>query len=246
MPWSLLLPVLAAIVVGCGGDVEPPARTPTPLDATTTGTIRGAVRFTGTPPASKALRLNAECAALHDGPVSAGDVRVTDGGVANAFVWIKEGLGDRVFAIPTDPVVLDQRGCIYTPRVAGAQVGQEIRFVNSDPFLHNVHGSPEAQRGWNFGMGIQGSTRSIRLTAAEVPVSIRCDVHPWMQAWLGVVDHPYFAVTGADGTFTLANVPPGDYVVGAWHERFGTLSISIHLDARGTGEAVLTFAPAEN
>jgi plastocyanin len=170
-----------------------------------------------------------ECSAQHEGPVPTGDALVRDGKVQNAFVWISTGLEDRVFAVPTEPVTIDQQGCLYVPRVAGAQVDQTIRFVNSDRTIHNVHGKPKASANWNVALSRQGSDRTIRVDAPEVPISVRCDLHPWMQGWLGVVDHPYFAVTGADGAFTLASVPPGEYTVAVWHERFGRREATVTL-----------------
>lgn len=230
-------------LAACGGDAPPPARTPTPLDRTTTGTITGAVRFEGTPPPQAELQMSsfAECAAQHRGPILAGDVLVKDGKVENAFVWVKEGLGDRVFAVPETAVEVDQVACLYRPRVAGAQVGQVVRFLNSDPLLHNVRGTPKTARPWNVSLARKGATREIRVDRAEVPVSVRCDLHPWMQGWLGVVDHPYFAVTGPDGTFTLPEVPPGEYVVAAWHERLGTHEARVTLAPRGTASVALTL-----
>lgn len=182
----------------------------------------------------------AECAVQHPEPAYGGDVLVRDGRVQNAFVYIQSGLGERVFAIPGEPVEIDQTGCLYAPRVAGAQVGQAIKFVNSDPAIHNVHGSPTTSPGWNFVLARTGLAREIRLGAPEVMVSVRCDLHPWMQAWIGVVDHPYFAVTGPDGSFRLAHVPPGTYTLTAWHERFGVRSQAVELAERA--EAAVTFA----
>jgi plastocyanin len=216
---------------GCGGDAPPPPREPTPLDQSTTGTITGEVRFTGTVPPMGTLNFGSfrECSAQHEGPVPTGDALVRDGKVQNAFVWISTGLEDRVFAVPTEPVTIDQQGCLYVPRVAGAQVDQTIRFVNSDRTIHNVHGKPKASANWNVALSRQGSDRTIRVDAPEVPISVRCDLHPWMQGWLGVVDHPYFAVTGADGAFTLASVPPGEYTVAVWHVRFGRREATVTL-----------------
>ena len=231
--------VCLVLVTSCGRDAPPPPRTPTPLDRTTTGTITGEVRVDGAVPATADVRFGsfAECASQHGGPVAVGDVVVRDGKLANAFVWVKDGLGDRVFAPPAAPVVIDQVGCLYAPRVAGAQVGQTIRFVNGDPLLHNVHGTPAASAAWNVSLARKGAVREIRVDHPEVPVSVRCDLHPWMQAWLGVVDHPYFAVTGADGTFTLPDVPPGDFTVAVWHERLGTRETRVTLPPRGTATA---------
>ena len=231
---------------GCGGDAPPlpPPRVHTPLDLATTGTITGQVRFEGTPPAMKEIRFGsfAECAAQHPGAVSTGDVLVRDGHVQNAFVYIQSGLGERVFAIPETPVEIDQTGCLYAPRVAGAQVGQAIRFVNSDPAVHNVHGSPTSSPAWNFVLSRRGLAREIRLDRPEVMVSVRCDLHPWMQAWIGVVDHPYFAVTGPDGSFRLAHVPPGTYTLTAWHERFGVQDRPVTLGERGEADVTFAFA----
>lgn len=238
--------VLLVVLAACGGGSEPPAapaRQPTPLDRSTTGTISGTVRLTGTPPPMKEIRFGgfAECAAQHTGSVFAGDMLVRDGFVQNAFVYIQSGLGDRVFAIPTTPVEIDQKGCLYAPRVAGAQVGQLVKFVNSDPTLHNVHGTPKDSSAWNFTLARAGLERQIRIDHAEVMVSTRCDLHPWMQGWIGVVDHPYFAVTGPDGAFRLADVPSGTYTVTAWHERFGTQSQQVTVAERGAAETSFTF-----
>jgi hypothetical protein len=245
----MLLAGTLLLAAGCGGGDDgacahrPP---PTPLDRSQTGTITGSVRFVGEPPPQTELRLggDAACAAQHTGPVLAGDVLVRDGRLQNAFVYLKDGLGDRRFAVPSEPVTIDQRGCLYVPRVAGAQVCQPIAFLNSDPTLHNVHGTPEASSAWNFSMSPRASQRSVRLERPEVMVPVRCDVHPWMRGFIGVVDHPYFAVTGPDGAFTLSDVPAGDYVLASWHERFGTREARVHLEARGTAEATLTYGTA--
>ena len=218
-------------------------RAPTPLDRATVGTIGGTVRFAGAPPVQTELNLSssAECAALHDGPVLAGDVLVRDGLVENALVWVAEGLGDRVFAVPDTPVVIDQRKCLFLPRVAAAQVGQPVRFLNSDSLAHNVHGMPDEARGWNFMLGVQGASRDTTIDTAEPAIEIKCDVHPWMTAWLGVFDHPYFAVTGADGSFALADVPPGDYAIAAWHERLGSARATVTLGPKGAERVALTL-----
>lgn len=218
-------------------------REPTPLDHATVGTIAGTVRFAGTPPPQSELNLSssAECAALHEKPVLARDVLVHDGLVENALVWIAEGLGDRVFAVPDQPVVIDQQKCLFVPRVAAAQVGQPVRFLNSDMLAHNVHGMPEHARGWNFMLGVKGASRDTTVETAEPAIEIKCDVHPWMTAWLGVFDHPYFAVTGPEGAFTLPDVPPGDYTIAAWHERLGTARTTVTLGPQGAERVALTL-----
>jgi plastocyanin len=186
----------------------------------------------------------AECAVQHRDPVRAEDLIAEDGKLANAFVWIKDGLGDRVFAIPEAPVEVDQSGCLFQPRVTGARVGQIVRFANGDPLLHNVRGTPRASPGWNASLPRRGATRDVRLDRPEVGVSVRCDLHPWMQSWLAVVDHPYFAVTGADGAYALRDVPPGEYTVAVWHERLGTRETRVTLAPQGTATARFSFTPA--
>lgn len=233
------------LMVACQEEVpKPPPREVTPLDLSTAGTISGQVLFAGPVPEQTVLQLGgwSECAAQHPGGLPyAGDIFVNDGKLQNAVVYVKEGLGDRVFAVPTEPMTIDQKGCVFLPRTAGIQVDQPLRFLNSDPTAHNVHGLPKNSRQWNFSLGVKGSSRTIAVDKAEAMIEIKCDVHPWMKAYIGVFDHPYFALSGADGSFTLKNLPPGEYVVGAWHERFGALSQRISLGAKETKNVVFTF-----
>jgi hypothetical protein len=241
----LVVVVAALLAVACGGASCPERPPPTPLDRATTGAIIGAVTYHGTPPPATPIRMSGDqgCAALHEGPVTAGDVLVQHHRVQNAFVWIREGLGDRVFPAPTAPVEIDQKGCLFVPRVTGAQTCQEIVFLNSDPVLHNVHGFAKESSPWNFSLSQVGSRRAVRVPAPEAMIRVGCDVHPWMQAYVGVVNHPYFVVTGADGAFTLKDVPPGEYVVAAWHERFGTREQRVQVDPRE--EQAIAFAFGE-
>jgi plastocyanin len=242
--WALLA-CLALVACGGGGSETRTARPATPIDPATTGTVQVDVRYSGIPPTMQELRMSSfpECAAQHQGPVLAGDMLVKDGMVENAFVYIKDGLGDRGFAVPTEPVIIDQKGCLYVPHVAGAQVGQPIEFRNSDAMLHNVHGSPKDSSGWNLALPRQGAERTITVDHPEVMISVRCDLHPWMQGWLGVLDHPYFGVSGADGRVTLKDVPAGDYVVGVWHERFGAREAKVTVTPKASAAANVTFGP---
>jgi hypothetical protein len=239
-----LVAVLLALCAGCGGDTPAPSRQATPLDASTTGTITADVKLDGAPPTMDEIRMGgfAECTVKHQGPVPTGDMLVKDGKVQNAFVYIKDGLGDRVFATPTEKVVIDQQGCLYVPRVAGAMVNQPSEFRNSDSTLHNVHGMPKLSSPWNVALPREGTERTIAVTKPEVMISVRCDLHPWMQGWLGVLDHPYFGVSGADGKVTLSNVPPGDYTIGVWHEKFGTREQKVTLPAKGSEAVTFTLA----
>ena len=220
-----------------------PPRQPTPLDLSTVGTISGSVRFEGPVPAQSVMQLGgwSECAAQHEGTVYAGDVLVTNGKLQNALVYIEDGLGERVFAVPEEPVENDQKGCIFLPRIMAIRVDQPLRYLNSDPMAHNVHGLPRNSSHWNFSLGLKGTSRSITVEAEEVGIEVKCDIHGWMRGYLGVFDHPYFALSDQGGTFRLANVPPGEYTLATWHERFGTVSQKVVLPEKGEAEVTLTF-----
>ena len=232
------------LVTGCGGGGDGRCATPrtaTPIDPATAGAITGTVTFDGAPPAMDELRLTGECASRHSGPVPTGDLIVHDGHLANVFVYVSDGLGARTFAVASTSVTIDQKGCLYEPHVIAAQTCQPIRFVNSDAFLHNVHGTPSQSPAWNFGMSVRGSERTVKIDHPEVMVEVRCDVHPWMHAYIGVLDHPYSAVTGPDGRFALNGLPPGDYVVRAWHERLGTRDSKVSIAAGETKDVAFAY-----
>jgi len=237
---------LATLIMtsSCSSEGEKPAeRQATPLDLSTVGAINGQVRFDGQPPPQSTVDVSSagECAKAQR-IVPAGDVLVKDGKVQNAMVYVKDGLGDRVFAPPDTPVVVDQKGCLFVPRVAAAQTGQPFRFLNSDPLPHNVHGSPQKSSGFNFSLGVKGAARNVTVDKPEHVIDVKCDIHPWMRGYLGVFDHPYFAVTDAEGKFALPNLPPGNYVVEAWHERFGTQSANVTVGPKETKAVDFSFS----
>ena len=140
----------------------------------------------------------------------------SSGGVADAFVWIKDGLPPGTYPVPSEAVTLDQKGCEYRPRVFGIRAGQTLVLANSDPILHNVHAP-----GFNVPLPSVGARVSRKFPRPEVMATITCDVHPWMRAYAGVTPHPFFAVTGADGTFSIPNLPAGSYTLQVWHEKLG-------------------------
>jgi plastocyanin len=219
------------------------APTPTPLDAASTGTLEGHVLFAGAAPPARTIVVTSDptCAASHPNGLVVRDVDATNGRLAEAFVAITKGLEDRVFAVPAIPVEVDQRGCSYEPRVAGVQAGQPIRFRSSDDTLHNVHGEPRASSRWNFGLPRRGSERTMTLTGPEIMVPVRCDVHPWMRLDVGVLAHPFFAVTGGDGAFRFPGVPRGQYVVTAWHATLGRQEQAVTLEPGQTATLDLRF-----
>jgi plastocyanin len=241
----LALAIAAAVLASCSQSESGPPKQKgpvTPVDLSTAGSIQVQVTYSGAPPAAKFINMSgtAGCAALHPDPVADQSLVVNDGRLANAVVYIKSGFGDRAFASPTDPVVIDQKGCLYNPHVVALMVGQPLQFRNSDQEAHNVHGRPKVVDGWNFLMSRPNSTRDVTFDRPEVGILVSCDVHPWMRAYVSVFDNPYFAVTPSNGTATLKAVPPGDYVVAVWHETLGTLDKPVALPA--SGAASLEFA----
>lgn len=215
----------------------------TPVDLSTAGSIQVQVSYSGSPPTPAFINMSGTpaCAALHPNPVPDQSLVVDSGHVAWAVAYIKSGLGDRTFAPPTEPVVIDQKGCLYDPHVVAVMVGQPLQFRNSDQEAHNVHGRPKEVDAWNFLMSRPNSTRDVIFDKPEVGIPVSCDVHPWMRAYVSVFDHPYFAVTPRDGTVTLRSVPPGDYVIAVWHETLGTLVKPVALAPSGTATVQFTY-----
>jgi hypothetical protein len=165
-----------------------------------------------------------------------------EGALANAFVYIKAGLDPAyTFDAPAEPSILDQRGCRFTPRVLGIRTGQPLELVNSDFTSHNVHATPVINSPFNRHQPQQGMRERRTFARPEVMVPITCDLHGWMTAHVGVLDHPYLLVTGEDGSFALTDVPPGTYTVEAWHERLGTTTATVTVRARERSRVSLRF-----
>jgi hypothetical protein len=214
------------------------------VDPATAGSVTGKIVFTGKAPARKKVDMDEDpqCEKLHKSPVYDTTVQVDRrGALANAFVYIKSGLEGKKFEPPSDPVVIDQHGCWFVPRVIGMQSGQALKAVNSDPVTHNIHPRPKQNREWNQNQP-EGAEPAVRKFAfPEVMIRVKCNIHAWMKAWIGVVDNPYFAVTGADGSFEFKNVPPGEYTVEAWQEDLGTQDQKVTVAASGKAAAAFTF-----
>jgi len=251
----LLLASLSGLTVACSGDAAdttPPA-TPTAaagkkVDAATAGSIKGRVQFEGTVPPAEMIRMSSDRNCMPDGkPARASDALLVDDGrgVGNTFVYVKEGLDPSyTFDAPTAPVVLDQKGCFYTPRVIGIRVGQPLDLVNSDPTLHNVHALPMVNQEFNQSLPKQNARTTKTFTAPEVMVRFKCDVHNWMSAFVGVMAHPYFAVTSPSGEFTIPNLPPGTYTLETWNEKLGTKTMQVTVAPGQTQTAAFTMSVA--
>ena len=212
-----------------------PAVPLTVVDPATAGSVQGVIRFEGAPPSPAFIDMSSksECHGLHADRVSDGKLLVKGGKLQNALVYVKSGLEKAVFAVPTDAVVIDQKACLFSPRVTALRTGQPLEFVNSDPTQHNVKTAPDPKysKGFNLNLARKGSRGQARLSKAEVAVRLSCDYHGWMEAWVAALDHPFFQVTGEDGTYSLKGLPPGDYEIAVWHETLGERSAKVHLDA---------------
>jgi hypothetical protein len=218
------------------------------VDTATAANLSGKVVLEGTPPAPTTIRMASDpaCAEANKVDLKSEAFVVDNGGLENVFVYIKDGLGNKyIFDTPTEPVKLDQKGCHYVPHVLGLRTTQPLEIVNSDNTLHNVHGMPSTNREFNFGQAVPGLKHTVTFTAPEVLIPFKCDVHSWMNAYLGVVDNPYFAVTGNGGKFELRSIPPGTYTIEAVHEKLGRQTQSVTLGEKDAKEITLTFkAPA--
>jgi plastocyanin len=249
---SLLAGVTLSLwTAGCGGGdtanapgtASAPAAATNPVNPDTAGSVTGRVVFEGTAPAPQPIRMVSDPRCMPAGGAAVRQpVLVGDGGaLQNVFVHVKDGLGNLVFPVPAEPVVLDQNGCAYVPHVFGVQVGQLVEIRNSDPTLHNVHAMAKVNREFNTGQPVQGMKTNHVFTAREVLLPFKCDVHGWMNAYAGVVDHPFFAVTGSDGAFALNGLPPGTYTIEAVHESLGAQTQTVAIGEKDTKALAFTF-----
>ena len=239
--------VTAALAAACGGGgggaADRPAANARPDGP---GVVMGKVSYEGEPPARTPVRMAADpnCTPSEAQALSETTIVGPEGGLQNVFVYVKDGLGDRIYETPTAPIVLDQEGCRYEPHVFGVFVAQPVEIRNSDPTLHNVHAIPKTNDEFNFGQ--QPNTPAVTRTfdEPEIGLSFRCDVHGWMRAYANVVTHPFFAVTKADGSYEFKGLPAGTYTIEAWHERLGTQTQQVTVsDSAPSVTAAFSFKP---
>jgi plastocyanin len=209
------------------------------------GTISGTAKMAGSQDAGARINMATDpaCLKIHPSPVTNEEV-VTgpNGALKNVIVYISDGLGDRSFDPPKEPAVFEQKGCTYSPRILGVRAKQTFELINSDPTSHNIHPAPQNNREWNI-FQPPGSSPIEETFAREEIIPVKCNVHPWMKGYIAVFKHPYFAITDKDGTFDLKNVPPGDYVIQAWHEKYGVLAQKVTLGPNQTKSLEFVFKP---
>jgi plastocyanin len=253
-PFHLLpLCCAAVLIAGCSGKVnkeQPSAAKSEPapvyfkVDPATAGSVTGTIRYKGKRPTPKVIDMSEEpaCVEAHHGKAYDESLVVSkNGALANAFIYVKSGLEGKTFAIPPTPVVIDQSGCWFRPRVMGIQTGQTLQVINSDPVTHNIHPMAEINREWNHSQGAGDPPIARKFLKPEIMIRVKCNIHSWMHAFIGVLDHPYFAVSKDDGSYDIKNLPPGTYTIAVWQEKLGTQEQQLTVPPHGTAEANFTF-----
>jgi len=221
--YLIVVIALAVAIVGAA-----PSSTPA-KSATDNAAIKGTVKLEGAAPTPTRINMSSDafCARAHSTAALSEDI-VADknGDLQNVVVFVADGLGDRTFEVPTEAAVIQQKGCVYEPHVLALRANQKLQVINNDACMHNIHPAPANNREWNKAQAA-GATVEATFPREEVGIPFKCNVHPWMKSYLAVFKHPYFAVTGKDGSFDLSNLPPGTYTISAWQEKLGTASQKI-------------------
>jgi hypothetical protein len=207
-------------------------------------TVTGTIKFEGKVPTLRILTMDADpvCEMKHTEPVRSEALVLGEGNaLANVFVRVVSGLTKKVYPVPEEPVVLDQNGCVYIPHVLGIRVNQELKILNSDGMLHNIHPLPKINDEFNMAMPKFRKEAIRKFDKEEFIITVKCDVHPWMQCYVGVLSHPFFSVSGTDGKFAISGLDPGTYEIEAWHERLGTQKATVVVAADEAKTVDFTF-----
>ena len=247
-----LTAALAFLGGGCGRKSatrsNQPIATPAPsaaVNPASAGSISGTVRLDGPPPKLRPINMSAEpyCEKAHPGPAIPPEVILgKDGALANVVVYVKGGDLERYrFRAPAQPVELDQQGCMYEPHVVALMTNQPLEVKNDDQTTHNVHALPAANPEWNESQPVGAAPIEKRFQQPEIAIPIRCNVHPWMQAYAFVFGNPYFAVTAKDGKFEIRDLPPGTYTLEAWQEKYGVEDQAVTISAKESKQVSFTF-----
>jgi hypothetical protein len=238
------LTIAATVVALLGYGLTPGQRVAAAQAPTGTARIVAKVVLTGPPPPPTRLQMNADpvCAQKHQGgavfsqTVEGG----ADGTLKNVLVFVRDGVTG-AYPAPTSAATLNQVGCVYVPHVLGVMAGQPLQIINSDPTLHNIHPMPMTNTGFNIGMPVEGMKQTKVFSKAEAPFPVKCDVHPWMSAYIGVFSHPFFGVSNEQGEVELKNLPAGTFRVQAWQEKYGVQTQSVTVAAGETKQLTFTF-----
>jgi plastocyanin len=228
---------------GCGNSASNLPLAP-PVNPATAASITGTVTLVGTPPALRPIDMSASapCVEANPAPVVPPDVVTgANGALANVVVYVKSGLGHYQYPVPQNPVVLDQKNCMYTPHVLAVMVGQPFSVANSDPTMHNVHVMARHNRQWSSSQPVGSAPLKSTFERPEFAIPVLCNIHPWMRAYVFAFDQPYFAVTGTDGTFAINNLPPGTYTIEAWQETYKTLDQTVTLAPKESKAISFTY-----
>jgi plastocyanin len=218
-----------------------PAQAATPIDPATAATIKGSVKFDGTAPKASKIDMSQDPGCK--GTNEAENVVVSGGDLANVFVYVKEGLGNRAFDAPKDPVVLDQKGCQYHPHVLGVMAGQTVQIKNDDPTTHNIHPTPKDNREWNESQPPASPAIEKNFAREEIMLPVKCNQHPWMKMYINVVKNPFFAVTDKSGKYEIKGLPPGDYTLAFVHEKLGEQDQKVTVAAKDSKTVDQSFKP---
>ncbi|NOT62122.1 MAG: DUF2012 domain-containing protein [Acidobacteria bacterium] len=235
----------ACFVAACGNEEKSAPSKPAYQSTGNEGRIAGTINLTGQPPAPRSVSMNADPVCNANGTYTTEEVVAQNGKLQNVFVYVKNGLPADVAFPPTETeVALRQKGCRYVPHVLGIHTSATLSVQSSDDTTHNVHPKPEKNREWDTNIlpGADPFKRQFKQT--EVMIPVKCGVHNWMSAWIGVLDHPFFAVTDANGTFTLTGLPPGEYEVEAWHETYKAQTLKVKVEAKAEAKADFTYNTA--
>ncbi|HTZ81669.1 MAG TPA: carboxypeptidase regulatory-like domain-containing protein [Candidatus Acidoferrales bacterium] len=220
---------------------EQPAAQPaaTPIDPATVATINGTVKFDGAAPKPSKIDMSQDPGCK--GPNEAENLEVDNGDLANVFVYVKDGLGNRTFDVPTTPVELEQKGCRYHPHVLGVMAGQTVDIKNADPTTHNIHPTPKDNREWNESQPPSSPDITKTFARAEIMLPVKCNQHPWMKMYINVVKSPFFAITSKDGKYEIKGLPPGDYTLAFVHEKLGEQDQKVTVGPKDTKTVDQTF-----
>jgi plastocyanin len=220
-------------------ETQPAAPAATPIDPSTVASLAGTVKFQGTAPAPAKIDMSQDPACK--GTNAAETLVVDKGSLANVFVYVKDGLGNRTFDVPKEAVTLDQSGCRYHPHIMGVMAGQSIEIKNDDPTTHNIHPTPASNREWNESQPPQAAPLQKSFAREEIMLPVRCNQHPWMKMFINVTKSPFYAVTGPDGKYEIKGLPPGDYTIAFVHEKLGEQDQKVTLAAKDSKTVDASF-----